>query len=105
MASTSASVTDSAWAALVVHQAPLDPTCENDPDPVATCEFHIVETPTEWTQADFDDSGWADATEWSAADVSRKGGYDEIDWDPAARFIWGTDLEIDNTVLLRTTVG
>ena len=44
------------------------------------------------------------ATEWSEADVSPKDGYDDIAWDASAQLIWGTDLEVDNTVLLRTTV-
>jgi hypothetical protein len=26
-------------------------------------------------------------------------------WDGAAELIWGTDLEIDNTILLRTTIA
>ncbi len=89
----------------MVHQAPLDPECEDDPDPDSTFEFSIIETPADWTAAGFDDSAWADATEWSAAEVSPKDGYAEIDWDPSAQFIWGADLEIDNTVLLRTTVS
>ncbi len=28
----------------------------------------------------------------------------QIAWDSAATFIWGTDLDADNTVLLRATV-
>ncbi|WP_206537721.1 hypothetical protein [Ilumatobacter nonamiensis] len=97
-------VTDASWASLVVHQAPLNPECELDVDPDATCEFAIAETPSDWTSADFDDRGWTPATEWSAADVDPKDGYLEISWDPSAHLIWGTDLEVDNTVLLRRTV-
>lgn len=98
-------VTNDDWSALVVHQAPLNTECVRDTDPDATCEFLILDTPTGWTTADFDDSAWVDATVWSAADVSPKDGYDEISWDNAAQLIWGTDLEVDNTVLLRTTVS
>jgi hypothetical protein len=76
-----------------------------DPDPDSTCEFLIVDAPADWASADFDDSGWANATEWSAADVSPKDGDDQISWDPAAQLIWGTDLEVDNTVLLRAIVS
>ena len=97
--------TDADWSALVVHQAPLNTECVDDADPDSTCEFLIVETPADWASASFDDSGWASATEWSAAEVSPKDGYDQISWDPSAQLIWGTDLEIDNTVLLRTTVS
>ncbi len=98
-------VTDSSWASLVVHQAPLNTDCERDPDPDATCEYLIIDTPTDWAAAAFDDSDWTPATEWSAADVDPKDGYNTVLWDPAAQFVWGTDLEIDNTVLLRTTVS
>jgi hypothetical protein len=97
--------TDSDWATLVVHQAPLNTDCEDDPDPDSTCEFLIVETPVGWTSADFDDSSWQNATEWSATEVSPKDGYDEINWDSSAQLVWGTDLEVDNTVLFRFTVS
>jgi hypothetical protein len=36
--------------------------------------------------------------------VGPKDGYDEIEWDAAAQLVWGPDLELDNTVLLRTTL-
>ena len=97
--------TDSDWKALVVHQAPLNTDCERDADPDATCEFLIIDTPLDWASADFDDSEWTNATVWSAADVDPKDGYVEITWDPSAELIWGTDLEVDNTVLLRTTIS
>ena len=98
-------VTGSAWSALVVHRAPLNTDCEDAIDPDATCEFEITEIPAEWSSADFDDSGWVAATEWSEADVGPKDGYYEIDWDSSARLIWGTDLEVDNTILLRLTIA
>lgn len=37
--------------------------------------------------------------------VSTKDGYDDISWNEAAELIWGSDLEIDNTVLLRATIS
>lgn len=97
--------TDAGWSALVVHQAPLNTDCVNDADPDSTCEFLITDTPADWVSATFDDSGWMNATEWSAADVSPKDGYDDISWDASAQLIWGTDLEVDNTILLRSTVS
>ncbi len=99
------SVTNADWQSLVVHRAPLNTDCESDSDPDANCEYEISETPGDWTSVDFDDSAWTSATEWSAADVDPKLGYDEISWDGSAQLIWGTDLEVDNTVLLRTTVA
>jgi hypothetical protein len=98
-------VTSADWAALVVHRAPLNTQCEKDSDPDATCEFEITETPADWANADFDDSAWDAATEWTSSDVDPKDGYDEITWDSTAQLIWGTDLEIDNTILLRLTVA
>ena len=98
-------VTNSTWTTLVIHQAPLNADCEDDPDPDATCEFVILDAPSGWANSDFDDGAWTAATEWSAAAVSPKGGYGDIAWDPSAQFVWGADLRVDNTVLLRLTVS
>lgn len=92
------------WRALVVHRAPINTACEKDTDPDATCEYEITEIPAGWTDTSFDASAWDNATEWSAGDVSPKDGYDEISWNASAQLIWGSDLEVDNTVLLRFTV-
>lgn len=98
-------VTDGSWSILPVHQAPLDKSCEKAADPDTECEWLIIDTPADWTAVAFDDAGWASATVWSEGDVGPKDGYDVISWDGAAELIWGTDLEIDNTVLLRTVAG
>ncbi len=92
------------WLSLVVHRAPLNTDCERDADPDATCQFESIESPEGWTTADFDDSTWTSASVWSEAEVSPKDGYDQITWDSSATLIWGTDLEVDNTVLLRVAV-
>ena len=96
--------TSSDWSVLVVQRAPLNTECADDPDPDATCESESIDTPSGWADAGFDDSSWADATEWTANAVSPKGGYDEISWDDSAELIWGTDLEVDNTILVRFSV-
>ncbi len=98
-------VTSSEWSALVVHRAPLNTDCEKDADPDATCEFEITDTPVDWIEAAYDDSAWERATEWNEADVGPKDGYDEIAWNSMAQLIWGSDLEVDNTILLRLTIG
>ena len=98
-------VTNGSWSTLVVHRAPLNTSCEKDADPDATCEFEITATPADWATASFDDSTWSSATEWSESAVSPKDGYDQITWDSAAQLVWGSDLEVDNTVLLRWTVN
>ena len=97
--------TDAGWQSLVVQQAPLNTECADGPDPDATCESASVDIPADWASSDFDDSAWVSATEWSAAEVGPKEGYDEVTWDPSAQLIWGSDLKVDNTILLRTTVS
>ena len=97
-------VTNDEWTALVIHQAPLNPECVADASPDVTCEFESTEAPEDWATTDFDDSEWDEATVWSADDVQPKDGYNEITWDDTAELIWGADLKIDNTVLLRFSV-
>ena len=97
-------VTDGTWSALVIHRAPLNPECESAADPTTTCLSEISAAPDDWTAVDFDASGWDTATVWTESDVSPKDGYNQISWDPSAELIWGSDLEIDNTVLLRSSV-
>jgi hypothetical protein len=97
-------VTDDSWATLVIHRAPLNTDCERDPDPDTTCLSEILGAPEDWTAAVFDDSEWVAATVWAEADVGPKDGYDQIDWDESARLVWGSDLEVDNAVLLRTVI-
>lgn len=100
-------VTDSAWACMVIHEAPLDKACEKTSNPAAgqsPCGFTALEEPVGWKDASFDDSAWSNATIYSAQQVSPKDGYNEIAWNSSAKFIWGSDLETDNTVLCRLTV-
>ncbi len=97
-------VTNSGWRLKVIHRAPLNPECEKASDPDAACRFERMEAPPGWSSADFDDGGWSAATEWTAADVRPKDGYNTIHWDGSARLIWGSDLEVDNTILLRLTI-
>ena len=98
-------VTNADWQAFVTHAAPLNTDCEKAADPDTACQFEITADPAGWIDPNFDDSGWAAATAWSEADVRPKDGYDQVSWSPAAQLIWGTDLEVDNTILLRTTVA
>lgn len=101
-------VSNADWACTVIHEAPLDKACENEPSPVAgtaPCEFIDLGEPEGWKAADFDDSSWTAATVHSVSDVSPKDGYDQIRWDANAHLIWGPDLETDNTILCRVTVA
>lgn len=101
-------VTDDSFACTVIHEAPLDKSCENESDPVAgtaPCDFIDLSEPDGWKSAEFDDSGWTDTTIHTAASVDPKQGYDDISWDNSAQFVWGPDLETNNTVLCRVTVA
>ncbi|WP_424976596.1 PEBP family protein [Dinoroseobacter sp. S124A] len=100
-------VSSAAWRCLVIHTAPLDKSCEAEPNPVAgegACAFEISEEPAGWDAPGFDASDWAPATVYSARQVSPKGGYNRIDWHPDAAFVWGPDLEQSNTILCRGIV-
>jgi hypothetical protein len=96
-------VTSGEWTILVVHRAPLNIGCEQDSDPDASCEFEIIDHPEGWFQPGFVDSHWIAATVWGEGEVGPKDGYDEISWNPSADLIWGADLEVDNTILVRFT--
>ena len=101
-------VTDATWACTVIHEAPLDKSCENETNPTAgaaPCDFNSQEEPAGWLQAGFDDSAWSNASVYSANEVGPKDGYDQISWDADAELIWGPDLETSNTILCRITVS
>ena len=97
-------VTNSGWQVLVIHRAPLNPECEKASNPDTACRFEKSEAPSGWAGAGFDTSQWATATEWTEAAVRPKDGYNTIQWDASAQLIWGSDLEVDNTILLRLSV-
>lgn len=100
-------VSNAEWACTVLQVAPLDKTCAAAANPeagVAPCTFQARSEPAGWQAATFDDSAWQATTVHTAAAVGPKGGYDQITWDGAAQFIWGADLQTDNTILCRITV-
>lgn len=92
----------------VLHKAPLDKTCENSQNPtagIAPCKYMAKEAPRDWLKSNFDDSTWPNATEHTTSSVSPKDGFDDINWDKTAQFIWGSDLETDNTLICRVTIN
>ncbi len=100
-------VTNAGWACTVIHEAPLDKSCENESNPVAgtaPCDFTDLGEPDGWKTAVYDDTTWTATTVYSANDVGPKDGYDQIRWDSNAELIWGPDLETNNTLLCRITV-
>jgi hypothetical protein len=99
-------VSNSTFKCLVIHKAPLVPSCVSNRQPtVASCGASIQEEPANWKAAGFDTSAWPNATIYSAADIGVKQGYHDIAWDPAARLVWGNDLKADNTLLCKLTVN
>ncbi|MGY8838013.1 MAG: hypothetical protein ACKVH6_14950 [Enterobacterales bacterium] len=91
----------------ILHKAPLNKLCESETNPVAgegACTFMSKEAPTNWLQSNFDDTNWANAVEHNFADVGPKDGYDDINWGENAKFIWGEDLETDNTLICKVTI-
>lgn len=95
--------TSGKWKVLVVHQAPLNPTCVTSGDPITDCRSKIMAEPANWRLSSFRDSTWQNATVYSPAQVGVKEGYSTIRWSPTAALIWSSDLQTDNTVLLRFT--
>lgn len=63
----------------------------------------IIAEPTNWRLSSFRDTTWQNATVYSPAQVGVKEGYSTIRWSPTAALIWSSDLQTDNTVLLRFT--
>jgi len=97
--------TSSAWRGLVIHQAPLNKSCEKSSKPEVDCTSRIATEPSGWTQTSFNDSSWTAANTYSKEAVGVKDGYNNISWSSSAQLIWTSDLEIDNTILWRYTVA
>ena len=96
--------TNSSWRGLVIHQAPLNTSCEKSIKPEVECTSQIATEPSGWTQPAFSDSSWPAATVYSKEVVGVKDGYNNISWSSNAQLIWTSDLKIDNTILWRYTV-
>jgi hypothetical protein len=89
-------VTDGSWKAKCFFHGPVggdtaNPTVRTDP------------LPADWFATDFDDSGWARATEYTQERIDPKQPFFEHDFK-GAKWIWTSDLDLDNTVVLRTKV-
>jgi hypothetical protein len=97
-------ITNSSWRGLVVHQAPLNVSCEKSTTPDTECTSRISAEPAGWSQTSFNDSSWSSASTYSKEQVGVKDGYNDISWSSSAQIIWTSDLEIDNTILWRYVV-
>ncbi|MCP3671343.1 MAG: PEBP family protein [Gammaproteobacteria bacterium] len=102
------SVSDESLKCTVIHKAPLNKSCVRSSSPVAglsPCKFVSLKQPAGWKTPEYDDSNWKNASTYSRQSVRPKDGYYQINWDNNAKFIWGPDLETDNTILCRVTIG
>lgn len=97
--------TGTSWRGLVVHRAPLNPSCERSANPLTDCRFEALAEPSGWTLPGFDDRSWTPAVAYTTQQVGTKEGYDTITWAPSAALIWSADLKVDNTILWRVSVG
>ena len=97
-------ITNSSWRGLVVHQAPLNKSCEKSKTPDTECTSRISAEPAGWSESSFNDGSWPTASTYSKEQVGVKDGYNNISWSSNAQIIWTSDLEIDNTILWRYVV-
>lgn len=115
-------VTDASWKAQTFYIAPIQdlnavvempdgthstagatitPTCD------ANCYGVHYPIPGNWSAANFDETGWVTATLYTATQVTNQAAFKNFEttaW-ANARFIWTSNLILDNVVLVRKTVG
>jgi hypothetical protein len=89
-------VTDASWKARCFFHGPVNrdtanPTVRTEP------------LPADWFAPGFDDASWANATEYSQERIDPKQPFFEHDFK-GAKWIWTSDLDLDNTVVLRKRV-
>ena len=96
--------TNSLWRSLVIQKAPLNVECATSKNPLIDCKSSSTSIPSGWSLKSFNSNNWKKSTEFTEAEVGVKDGYFDFKWDSTARLIWSSDLKLDNTVLIRTTV-
>lgn len=98
-------ISDETWKIRVANTAPLNPDCEKSDQPDVDCKFSNFSIASNWAAPTFNDKLWSYAKVFSAAQVSPKEGYNQIIWNNYAKFIWGKNLKLDNTIYLRKKVA
>ena len=88
----------------VVDKAPLNPECVTSSNPLVDFKSSNTPEPANWSKTGGSNSGWSNASVYTPQEVGAKDGYNTITWSPSAKPIWSSDLELDNTVLLRTSI-
>jgi hypothetical protein len=89
-------VSSAKWKAMNFFKGPLDHDAKNP---------KVVHTPIPdgWWKVGFDDSKWPFATEYTEERVNPKEPFYKVDFS-GAKWIWSDDLDLDNTVIFRTTI-
>ena len=86
-------VTDASWKAKCVFHGPIDRD-------TASPKVRSEPLPENWFAVDFDDSKWENATEYTEERIAPKQPFYEHDFK-GAKWIWTSDLDLDNTVIFR----
>lgn len=89
-------VTDATWKAKCIFHGPIDRDTEHP-------KVRSEALPDNWFAADYDDSAWTAAVEYTQERIDPKQPFFEHDFQ-GAKWIWTSDLDLDNTVLLRKKI-
>ena len=89
-------VTDASWKAKCIFHGPIERDTEHP-------KVRTEPLPENWFATDFDDSTWAAAVEYTQERIDPKQPFFEHDFQ-GAKWIWTSDLDLDNTVLLRKKI-
>jgi phosphatidylethanolamine-binding protein (PEBP) family uncharacterized protein len=89
-------VSNAKWKAKSFFKGPLNRDAQNP-------RVEHTPIPTNWFAVNFDDSQWANAVEYTEERVNPKEPFYSADFK-GAKFIWTSDLDLDNTVVFRTRV-
>ena len=89
-------VTDARWKAKCFMHGPIDRDTANP-------KVRTEPLPEGWHLPGFDDGSWPAATEFAQERIDPKAPFFEHDFK-GARWIWTSDLDLDNTVVLRTRI-
>ena len=95
---------DGSWKYMTANTAPTNPECEKSTQPDIDCKYLNFQVPSNWLSSTFNDLKWKSAVIYSANAVGPKEGYYNINWISSAKFIWGSDLKLDNVVYFRKKV-
>jgi hypothetical protein len=89
-------VTNATWKAKCFFHGPIDRD-------VAHPRVRTEPLPDGWYLPGFDDSGWANAVEYTEERIDPKEPFYQHDFK-GAKWIWTSDLDLDNTVIFRTRI-